>query len=248
MSKDPKLSNLKKVGVVAVDSQYVRPLVEEFKQALAPYGFQVVAEIYNQKPAQNPDYNGYILKLRQAGTEVVVPFTDPLTTQQIVQRCAAGAACGWTYTFSNFAHDSNTALELFTPTWATQNVRGLSGACYYDAPEVDGDNCAQMKVAREQWIAARGQSDWISAGSGGASGYQIVSFLKGALQGAGADLTRERFRDAMAAYDHYSDLITGPITFAGSSNAMHGAERMTVLEAQSNNKYKMITPGFVDGF
>lgn len=248
MAKDQKLKDLKRVGVIAVDSQYVRPLVQEFKNALAPYGFQVVAEVYNQKPAQNPDYNGYILALRAAGTQVVVPLTDPLTTQQIVQRCAAGAACGWTYTFSNFAHDSDTALTLFTPTWSTQRVRGLSGACYYQAPEVDGDNCAQMKVAREQWIAAWGQSDWNENGSGGAAGYQIISFLKGALTSPGADLTRERFRGALAAYNGYSDLISGPITFAGSSNTMHGAERMTVLEAGSNNKYRMISPGFVDGF
>src|SRR5437899_8822753 len=218
MTKSPKLRQLKKVGVIAVDSQYVRPLVDEFKASLAQYGFQVVAEIYNQKPAQNPDYNGYILKLRQAGTQVVVPLTDPLTTQQIVQRCAAGAACGWTYTFSNFAHDSDTALTLFTPTWSTQQVRGLSGACYYMAPEVDGDNCGQMKVARDQWVAARGESDWEENGSGGASGYQIINFLKGALLAPGADLTRQRFRDALESYDHYSDLITGPITFVGSDN------------------------------
>jgi hypothetical protein len=165
-----------------------------------------------------------------------------------VQRCASGAACGWTYTFSNFAHDSDTALALFVPTWAVQHVRGLSSACYYQAPEVDGDNCGQMKVAREQWVAANGQSDWDENGSGGASGYQIVSFLKGAMQNAGADLTRERFRDALAAYDHYSDLVTGPITFAGSSNTMHGVDKMTVLEAQTDHKYKMISPGFVDGF
>ena len=248
MAADDKLKNLKKVGVIAVDSQYVRPLVQEFKQALAPYGFEVVAEIYNQKPAQNPDYNGYILKLRQAGTQVVVPLTDPLTTQQIVQRCAAGAACGWTYTFSNFAHDSDTALTLFTPTWSTQHVRGLSSACYYEAPEVDGDNCAQMKVARQQWIDANGEDDWHENGSGGAAGYQIISFIKGGLNGAGADLTRERFRDALSAFDNYSDLISGPITFVGSGNTMHGAERMVVLEAQTDNHYKMITPGFVDGF
>ena len=248
MAKDPKLSKLKKVGVVAVDSQFVKPVVEEFQRALAPFGFKIVATIYNQKPAQNPDYNGYVLQLRQAGTEVLVPLTDPLTTQQIVQRCAAGAACGWTYTFSNFAHDSDTALALFTPTWAQQQVRGLSGSCYYTAPEVDGENCAQMKVARQQWIEARGEEDWIENGSGGAAGYQIVSFFKGALQQAGRDLTRERFRGALAAYNGYADLVSGPITFAGSTNTMHGAERMVVLEAQSNNKYKMITPGFVDGF
>jgi ABC-type branched-subunit amino acid transport system substrate-binding protein len=248
MAKDDKLSKLKKVGVIAVDSQFVRPLVEEFKKALAPFGFKVVAVVYNQKPAQNPDYNGYILKFRQAGTEVLVPLTDPLTTQQIVQRCAGGAACGWTYTFSNFAHDSDTALTLFTPTWSQQHVRGLSGACYYHAPEVDGPNCAQMKVARQQWIEARGQGDWDENGSGGASGYQIVSYIKGGLQAAGRDLTRERFTGALAAYDHYSDLISGPITFGPNANTMHGAERMVVLEAQDDNHYKMITPGFVDGF
>lgn len=248
MAKDDKLSKLKKIGVIAVDSQFVKPVVEEFRKAVEARGFKIVTVVYNQKPAQNPDYNGYILQLRQAGTEVVVPLTDPLTTQQIVQRCAGGAACGWTYTFSNFAHDSDTALTLFTPTWADQHVRGLSSGCYYMAPEVDGDNCAQMKVARQQWVEARGQSDWEENGSGGAAGYQIVSFIKGALQAAGRDLTRERFRGALSAYDGYSDLVTSPITFAGRSNTMHGAERMVVLEAQSNNKYKMITPGFVDGF
>ena len=248
MAKDDKLSKLKKVGVLAVNSQFVKPLVDEFKAALKPHGFEVVAVVYNDKPAQNPDYNGYILKFRQAGTEVLVPLTDPLTTQQIVQRCAGGAACGWTYTFSNFAHDSDTALTLFTPTWANEKVRGLSGACYYAAPEVDGDNCAAMKVARQQWVDARGQEDWNENGSGGASGYQIVSFLKGALAQAGRDLTRERFKGALSAYNGYSDLVSGPITFAGRNNTMHGAERMVVLEAQSNNKYKMITPGFVDGF
>jgi len=248
MASDAKLKDLKKVGVIAVDSEFVKPLVQEFKDALAPYGFEVVAEVYNQKPVDNPPYDNYIATLKQGGTQVLVPLTDPLTTQQIVQRCAGGLGCSWTYTFSNFAHDSDTALALFVPTWAAQNVRGLSSGCYYMAPEVDGDNCAQMKVAREQWIAAHGESDWESNGSGGSSGYQIVSFLKGALQGAGADLTRERFREAIAAFDNYSDLVSGPITFVGSSNTMHGVERMTVLEAQTNHKYKMISPGFVDGF
>jgi ABC-type branched-subunit amino acid transport system substrate-binding protein len=248
MAKDDKLKEKKRLGILAVDSQYVKPLIDEFKSEAAKYGFEIVAVVYNQKPAQNPDYNGYILKFRQANTEVLIPFTDPLTTQQIVQRCAAGAACGWTYTFSNFAHDSDTALTLFTPTWANERVRGLSGGCYYQAPEVDGDNCAQLKVARQQWIETHGQADWDENGSGGATGYQIVSFLKGALQQAGRDLTRERFRGALSAYNGYADLISGPITFAGRQGTMHGAERMVVLEAQSNNKYKMITPGFVDGF
>ncbi len=247
MGQDPKYKG-KRVGILVSNSQFIKPVAEDFKKALEANGLTVSAIVENEKPAANPDYNGYILEFRRNNTEVVVPLTDPLTTQQIVQRCAAGAACGWTYSFSNFAHDSDTALALFVPTWATQKVRGLSSACYYTAPEVDGPNCANMRVAREQWIAAHGQSDWDSNGSGGAAGYQIIAMLKGALAAPGADLSRQRFTAALSAYSGYADLISGPITFAGSSNTMHGATKMTVLEAQTNHKFKMITPGLVDGF
>lgn len=238
----------KRVGILVSDSQYIRPVAETFRRRLEELGQTVSTIVANQKPAQNPDYNGYILQFRSSNTEIVVPLTDPLTTQQIVQRCAAGAACGWTYTFSNFAHESDTALALMAPTWNNQRVRGLAGACYYQAPEVDGDNCARMSTARDQYIAINGQDDWNQNGSGAATGYQIVGFLRGALSSPGADLTRERFRAALAAYDGYSDLISSPITFRGSQNTMHGSERMTVLEAQPNVRYRMITPGFVDGY
>ena len=105
-----------------------------------------------------------------------------------------------------------------------------------------------MRTAREQYVAINGQDDWEENGSGAAAGYQIVSFLRGALAAPGADLTRERFRAAVADYAGYADLISSPITFRGSSNTMHGAERMTVFEAQANVRYRMITPGFVDGY
>lgn len=248
MAIDPNLKG-KRVGILVSDSEFIRPVADQFKERLEARGFTVSTIVANQKPAQNPDYNGYVLEFSRTNTEVVVPLTDPLTTQQIVQRCAAGVGCGWTYSFSNFAHDSDTALALMTPTWSTQRVRGLSGGCYYQAPEVnDPAKCASMSIARDQYIAARGQDAWDDEGSGAATGYQIVSFLKGALSAPGADLTRERFTDALRAYQGYSDLITGPITFAGSGNTMRGATKMTVLEAQTNNRYKMITPGLVDGF
>jgi ABC-type branched-subunit amino acid transport system substrate-binding protein len=247
IAADPDLRG-RRIGILVSDSEYIRPVAATFQRRLEELGQTVSTIVTNQKPAQNPDYNGYILQFRSTNTEVVVPLTDPLTTQQIVQRCAAGAACGWTYSFTNFAHDSDTALALMAPTWSTQGVRGLSAACYYTAPEVDGDNCANMRTARDQYIAINGQSDWNQNGSGAAAGYQIVSFLRGAMLPAGADLTRERFRDALAAYDGFNDLISSPITFAGSSNTMHGSERMVVLEAQSNVRYRMITPGFVDGY
>lgn len=248
MAIDPKYKG-KRVGILVSDSEFIRPVADQFKAALEANGNPVSTIVANQKPAQNPDYNGYILQFAQTNTEVVVPLTDPLTTQQIVQRCAAGAACGWTYSFSNFAHDSDTAAALMAPTWSQQRVRGLSSACYFLAPEVnDKARCANMSVARDQYIAARGQDAWNEEGSGAATGYQIVGFLKGALSRPGADLTRERFTAALRGYQGYSDLITGPITFVGSPNTMRGATKMSVLEVQPDNKFKMISPGLVNGF
>jgi len=245
---DPKYAG-KRVGILVSDSEFIRPVADQFKQRLEAKGLPVSTIVANQKPAQNPDYNGYILEFTRSQTEVLVPLTDPLTTQQIVQRCAAGAACGWTYAFSNFAHDSDTALTLMAPTWAQQRVRGLSGACYYLAPQVDDKaRCANMATARDQYVAARGQQAWEEDGSGAAAGYQIVGFLKGALTAPGGELTRQRFTAALRQYQGYDDLVSGPITFAGSQNTMIGATRMSVLEAQSNNKFKMISDGLLGGF
>ena len=247
IAKDPNLKG-KRVGILVSDSQYIKPVANTFKRRLEELGQTVSTIVANQKPAQNPDYNGYILQFRQANTQVLVPLTDPLTTQQIVQRCAAGAACGWTYSFSDFAHESDTALALMAPTWSNLRVRGLAAACYYTAPEVNGGNCANMKVARDQYVAVNGQDDWEENGSGAAAGYQLVSFIKGGLVVAGSDLTRERFKAALSDYNGYADLISSPITFRGKRGTMHGSERMTVFEAQPNVKYKMITPGFVDSY
>lgn len=248
MAIDPKYKG-KRVGILVSDSEFIRPVADQFKARLEAKGNPVSTVVANQKPAQNPDYNGYILEFARTNTEVVVPLTDPLTTQQIVQRCAAGAACGWTYSFSNFAHDSDTALALMAPTWAQQKVRGLSAACYYLAPQVDDKaRCANMSVARDQYVAARGQDDWNENGSGAAAGYQIIALFKRALTVPGGELTRERFSAALRQYQGYDDLITGPITFAGSDNTMKGTTRMAVWEAQANNKFQMISDGLLGGF
>ena len=248
MAKDPKYKG-KRVGILVSDSEFIRPVADQFKQRLEANGNPVSTIVANQKPAENPNYRGYIEQFRSADTEVVVPLTDPITTSQIVQGCGGGVGCTWTYSFSNFAHDSDTALALMAPTWSVQKVRGLSGACYYKAAQVDDKaKCANMSVARDQYVAARGQSAWDEDGSGAASGYQIIGFLKGALTAPGRDLTRERFSASLRGYQNYTDLVSGPITFAGSNNTMRGATKMAVLEAQSNNKFKMISDGLLGGF
>jgi ABC-type branched-subunit amino acid transport system substrate-binding protein len=248
MKTDPNLRG-KRVGILVSASEYIRPAADDFKRRLQANGFPVSAIVTSQGPTQNPDYNGYILELRRTNTQVVVPLTDPVTTTQIVQRCAGGAACGWTYSFVDFAHDWDLALKLMAPTWEAQHVRGLSTGCYYRAPEVnDRAKCGGLSAARDQYVAIHGQAAWDKEGSGAAFGYQIVSLLKGALAAPGRNLTRETFLASLRAYRNYSDLVTGPISFAGSSNTMHGATKMAVYEAQSNQTYKMVSPGLVDGF
>ena len=68
------------------------------------------------------------------------------------------------------------------------------------------------------------------------------------MKDAGPDLTRLRLVAALKTYNNYDDLISGPITFAGSSNYSHGYEKMAVFEAQLNLKYKMVSDGLVSGF
>jgi ABC-type branched-subunit amino acid transport system substrate-binding protein len=248
MKLDPNL-NKRRIGILVSDSEYIRPVADDFARRLRANGLTVSTIVVNQKPQSNPDYNGYILQFAQSNTGVVVPLTDPVTTSQIVQRCAAGAACGWTYSFTGFAHDSDLALSLMSPTWGSQKVRGLAPACYYQAPEAaDPSRCANMKAARDQYVAIQGQDAWDQDGSGAAFGYQIISFIKGALLAAGPNPTREGFRKAIQSFNPYRDLVSGPIGFAGSPTIMHGATKMAVYEAQSNGKWKMVSPGLVDKF
>ncbi|HZQ84638.1 MAG TPA: ABC transporter substrate-binding protein [Acidimicrobiales bacterium] len=248
MRTDPNLKG-KRVGILVSASEYIHPVADDFKRRLQADGFPVSTVVTAQGPTQNPDYNSYILQFRQTNTEVVVPLTDPVTTSQIVQRCAAGAACGWTYSFVDFAHDWDLALKLMAPTWESQHVRGLSTGCYYLAPEAnDRAKCGALATARDQYIAINGQDAWNQQGSGAAFGYQIISMIKGALVASGKDLTRQKFVAALRAYQSYGDLVSGPITFAGSANTMHGATKMAVYEAQSNQTYKMVSPGLLDGF
>jgi ABC-type branched-subunit amino acid transport system substrate-binding protein len=248
MKTDANLKG-KRIGILVSTSQYIRPAADDFKRALEANGFTVSTIVSAQGPTDNPDYNSYILQLRQSNTQVVVPLTDPVTTSQIVQRCVSGAACGWTYSFVDFAHDWDLSLRLMSPTWQSQHVRGLATSCYYLAAEVgDRSKCGAMAKARDQYVAINGQNAWNKDGSGAAFGYQLISMIKGALYACGRDLTRERFVAALRSYNNYSDLVTGPISFAGSTNTMHGSTSMAVYEAQSNDTYKMVSAGMAAGF
>ncbi len=63
IAKDPNLKG-KRVGILVSDSQYIKPVANTFKKRLEELGQTVSAIVPNQKPAQNPDYNGYILQFR----------------------------------------------------------------------------------------------------------------------------------------------------------------------------------------
>lgn len=239
-------SGLKKVGVSSLDSPYIAPSVESFRKALASNGLSLVKVVKVQKPTEQTSYATQIQQLKDAGTEIFVPTQDPITTSRVVQECLS-QRCQWKYAFSNFAHESDTALTLMGGTWT--GVRGLAGGCYYIHPnEGDPAKCGQLKAAHEQWVKVNGEDDWVKDGQGGTAGYQLTHIWLKALKDAGTDPTREKFTAALLTYQGYADLVSGPITYKGSSNLSHGYETMVVYEGGGDQKWKQLTPGFVSSF
>ena len=265
-------STLNSENILPVEKRFVAKL--EKSKCARPVDSK--ARVTIQKPTEQTTYNDQMLKYRTAysnqGANLVIPLQDPVTTsRQVAEWAASNYRPEWT--IANFAHDSDTVLELTHGEWT--GTRVMSGACYY-LPKGGGDpynpsKCAKMGEAHKQWISlgnvrydanaggnAGGKSsynyteaNWEKDGSGGASGYHVVYFWYGAMKAIGTDPTREKFFAAMNAYDNYSNLLTGPITFRGSVNKMIGAKRFTLLEGKSNLEYRQvvsITPGLVDHF
>lgn len=267
-----------RIGTTTLDSPYILPVEKRLVQKLSsrkcvrtPVDNSARGTI--RKPTEQTTYQAQLIDMRSAygnqGVNLIVVLQDPISTSRQVaeNRAYKNPTYNPRWTFSNFAHDSDTALTLMAGEWSS--VRGLSGGCYYLAPNANKEQfCAKLGEARRQWNSlgnvsydqnAGGgvgghsswnynQSTWESDGSGGASGYQLVYFWHGAMKSIGADPTREKFLAALRLYNNYSNLITGPITFKGSGNIMRGASKVVALEGQSNNKYRQITPGLVDHF
>lgn len=239
-------SGLTKIGVSMLDSPYIAPSVDvSFRRALKENGLELVAIVKVQKPTEQTTYASQIQTLVDAGTQIFVPAQDPLTTSRQVAECKA-QRCPWTYSFSNFAHESNVALQLMGGEWL--GVKGLAGGCYYIHPnEGNPALCGQPKRAHDEWVALKGQGDWEKDGQGGVAGYQLVHLWTKALQDAGPDPTRERFTAALNTYRGYDNLVSAPITFAGSSNLSHGYEKAVIYQAGSTS-YSQLGPGFTDQF
>lgn len=233
---------LKNVGVSRLDSQYIKPSVETtFKQALEQQGLKLAHVVVVNKPTEQTNYGAEINELKSnPPTEMFVPAQDPLTTSRQVDECIA-QRCTWKYVGSNFAHESNTALKLMKAQW--NGVLWLAGACYYLDPRIsDTAKCAAMNQARERWIAQKGERDWQEKGQDGAAGYQLTHIWLKALLDAGADPTRERFVAALKTYNNYSDLVTGPITYAGRTTYEKGNTKSVLFQA-GVDAWKQIGPG-----
>ena len=270
-----------RLGTTTLNSEFILPVEKRFVDKLTerncvrePVDSRARGKI--NKPTEQTTYGGQMIDMRAAygnqGANLVVPLQDPVSTsRQVLEWSKSGYRPKWT--IANFAHDGDTALALFQGEWA--GMRVMSGACYYHPQgggrPYDPKLCAQMGEAHRQWVGlghvdydqnAGGsfggkssydydEQSWTVDGGGGAAGYQLVYFWHGALKSIGADPTREKFLAALDAYDNYSDVITGPISFAGSPNRMIGSTKFVLLEGQSNLKYRQvaeITPGLVDHF
>ena len=247
IASEPSLRSMR-IGVVVLNSPYLIPVADTFRAEAARLGLNVVSNATIDKPTDQTTYAGLIQQFSGDDVELYIPLHDPISTARIVTaECQVQARCPWTYAFANFAHDADVALTLFGGRWGDLGVRGLAGGCYYLAPTAyDPAYCAEMHTAHDQWVSVKDEESWVTDGQGGATGYQLVHFWLRAMTDAGRDLTRERFSAALTTYSGYSDLLTSPITFAGSSNYAHGSERVVVFQAGTDEHYRQLTDGFVD--
>lgn len=238
----------RRVGVSALDSPYVLAAVNgSFRAGLQRNGLELFKVVTVKKPTEQPTY---ALELQQLqGSDVVVPAQDPVTTSREVVECGT-QGCSWRWAMAGFSHDTDTALALMAGTWT--GVRGLSTGCYYLNSNPRGPaltpQCGALNQARRIWEDAKGPDSFAADGQEGVFGYQLVHFWLKALKEAGADLTRERFRAALLAYDGYDDLVSAPLSFRGSRNLAHGASAFAVYEAQDDRRWKQVSEGLTGQF
>ena len=252
-------SGKKRVAASALDSKYIAEPIEAMKQTLAANGMTFVGTVPVPKYTDSSNTHNYgdqISKLEGMKAEIVVPAQDPLTTGDMVRQCVA-QQCSFKWTMADFAHDGDVALDLTGGQWT--GVRGLATGCYYTlfSDPAKAAKCGQLKAAHDIWVAANGESDWNKDGQGGIAGYQFTHGWLKALTDAGSDLTRERFVAALNTYDGYNDIISGPLTYKGSPNITHGADRFAIFEGTATpgpqgsnraNSWKQISDGLLSDF
>lgn len=254
-----------KVGISGLNSEYIAPAVDNTKAAINASKNLTLGEVVTvNKPegGAQTTYTNEVLKLGDA--DVVIPSQDPLSTAGETRECKAQAAtCHFLWTASNFAHDGDIDLALMGGTWTGYRV--MSSGCYYlewsNAPVAA--KCSKLKQAHDLWVAgsdpdvdngggdkgpsggeAQTESIFRSKGQSGIAGYQVTHFWLKAMKDAGTDLTREKFIAALNAYSGYDDLVTTPITFAGSANKAHGINGFAVYQADSSDNSKPKGVGF----
>jgi hypothetical protein len=257
-----KTTGKTKVGVSALNSEYIAPAVEAVKQAIAQSQHLTMGEVVTvEKPegGTQTTYTNQVLKLGDA--DIVLPAQDPLSTAGEVRECKAQAAtCHFKWAFSNFAHDGDVDLALMAGQWT--GYRGLSGGCYYlEYNTARAAKCAKLTQAHELWVhgtdpavdngggdkgdgSQQTEATWQSNGQSGLAGYQLTHIWLKALKDAGTDLTREKFVAALNTYSNYDDLTSVPITYAGSSNKAHGINGFAIYQAGPPDNSKPKKVGF----
>ena len=268
-----KLDGKTKVGISALNSEYIVPAVDNVKAAIAQSKHLTLGNVVTvEKPegGTQTTYTNQVLKL--SDSDIVIPAQDPLSTSGEVRECKAQAAtCHFKWAFSDFAHDGDTDLALMAGSWT--GYRGLSGGCYYlEYNTARAPKCAQLANAHNLWVhgtdpavdngggdkgdgSQQSESTWSSNGQSGIFGYQLTHIWLKALKDAGPDLTREKFIAALNTYSGYDDLISTQITYAGSPNRAHGVDGFAIYQAgppdQKKPKgvgYSQLSDGLVGNF
>jgi branched-chain amino acid transport system substrate-binding protein len=217
----------KKIGIIKRDGENWEPGVDAFKAYLSSHGGgKVVAEA--AVPQNKGNYTEDILKMKNAGAEVVWVWENALGATQIVKQIKAQ-----NYTPNMMLFPFNLTSQTLDEDSFAPTLDGVAMFTAYSRGDYGGPFASyadDIKLFEQQYAKYRPSVDL-----GGVGGDLL--FLNWTAQKAlyhqllecGKDCTRNRFVDVLESYDKRPTASVCPIDFTGG-NHRQGSDKVIFME------------------
>ncbi len=232
----------KKIGIIERNSPNWRSGVAAFKKKAATYGLKIVADVPVEDKQGN--YTNEILKMKNAGAEVIFSWENALNTTELVKQGKAQLYKGAWMVFGVNLMSQTLGDDALNPPlvgavmYTPYSYRDYSGPF---APYAD-----DMKQFEAQYKKYRPNSDLSGVGGD-------LLFLNWTAQKAlykqlllcGKDCTRNRFVDVVRSYNARPTSSVCKIDFV-HSDGYHGSNQINFIEAyrapSGKVNFKMLKP------
>ena len=216
----------KKVGIIGRDSANWEPGTAGYRAGAKKYGFTIVAEA--KVPASKGNYTDEILKMKNAGAEVVFTWENALTNIQIVrQALAQNYRPGWVVFGANLMSQTLDGDALQPPLVGAAMNATYSYRSYGGAFAAYASDMKQFEAEYAKW-----KPDVDLSGVSGDLlfwNWTAQKGLEALLRACGKDCTRNRFIDTFTTFKGAATPAGCPADFSGDGH--HGSDRVDYIEA-----------------